>query len=77
MVMQEVAVPITNRPGPAPTHARKDPAEVNVGDTERLVSVLGAGLLAAYGLRHMPLGLGLVLLGGALAYRGVSGHCAV
>ena len=49
---------------------------VNVGDVERLVSMLGGAVIGLYGLRRLRLG-GLVLaaLGGALVYRGLSGRC--
>ena len=48
---------------------------INVGDTERWLSLLGGGLLALYMLRR-SLGT-VVLLGGAgaLLYRGLKGHC--
>lgn len=48
---------------------------MNVGDTERWLSLLGGGLLALYMLRR-SLGT-VVLLGGAggLLYRGLKGHC--
>jgi len=50
----------------------------NVGTTERLLSLLGGGVLAAYGLsRRNTSGLLLAGLGGALAYRGATGHCDV
>lgn len=54
---------------------------VNVGQNERMVSVgLGAFLLSS-GLnnltRHPIKGLLRTVLGGALLYRGVSGHCPV
>lgn len=54
---------------------------VNVGQTERMVSVgLGAFLLSS-GLgtltKHPIKGLLRTLVGGALLYRGVSGHCPV
>lgn len=50
---------------------------VNVGDAERLASVLGGGVLAVFGLARRSLGgLGLAAIGGALVYRGVTGHCA-
>jgi uncharacterized membrane protein len=49
---------------------------VNVGDGERLVSVAGGAALGLYGLSRGSLGgLALAALGGALAYRGLSGHC--
>lgn len=52
--------------------------DVNVGERERWASLIGGGLLAAYGLlRGSALRLPLVLLGGALAYRGYTGHCQV
>jgi uncharacterized membrane protein len=50
-------------------------AEINVGDIERLASLLGGGALALFGLSRRSLGgLGLAALGGALVYRGLSGH---
>lgn len=53
-------------------------ADVNVGSTERLLSVAGGGALALFGLsRRSPLGLVLALAGGDLAWRGISGHCRV
>ncbi|MCI0457490.1 MAG: SRPBCC family protein [Gemmataceae bacterium] len=49
---------------------------VNVGDLERWISVIGGGLLGALGLNRRDLpGLGLAALGGALIYRGLTGHC--
>jgi uncharacterized membrane protein len=50
--------------------------DTNVGDFERWACALGGGALVAYGLTRGTLG-GLVMagLGGALAYRGISGHC--
>jgi len=51
--------------------------QVNVGDTERWLSAVGGGALALYGLKRGGLG-GAVLLaiGGALVYRGYTGHCS-
>jgi uncharacterized membrane protein len=49
---------------------------INVGDIERWASLLGGGALAAFGLARGSLGgLGLAALGGALVYRGATGHC--
>jgi uncharacterized membrane protein len=49
---------------------------VNVGDMERLLSMLGGAVVGLYGLRRIRLsGLALAALGGALLYRGLSGHC--
>lgn len=64
----------------APTRYVEPPAPtaLNVGDAERLASVIGGGLLALYGLSQKSLG-GVILagLGGALVYRGTTGHCPV
>jgi len=49
---------------------------VNVGDFERVLSVVGGGALALYGLRRSLGNLLLMLGGGALIYRGLTGHCA-
>src|SRR5579884_3225224 len=56
-------------------HRRAQP--VNVGDTERLLSLLGGAALGLYGLSRRSLGgLALAAVGGSLIYRGASGHCA-
>lgn len=49
---------------------------INVGDRERMLSTVGGAILGLYGLHRVRLG-GVVLaaLGGALLYRGLSGHC--
>jgi hypothetical protein len=50
--------------------------KVNVDEFERLVSLVGGGLLSLYGLlRFSKIGLTLVLTGGYLIYRGLTGHC--
>jgi hypothetical protein len=50
--------------------------QLNVGEAERLGSLLGGGLLALYGLcRRSPGAIGLALAGGYLIYRGLTGHC--
>jgi uncharacterized membrane protein len=52
--------------------------EVNVGQVERQVSMWGGTLLAVYGLlRRSISGLALAAIGGALIYRGHTGHCQV
>jgi uncharacterized membrane protein len=49
---------------------------INVGEGERLASVVGGTALALYGLGRRSLGgIALATLGGLLAYRGISGHC--
>jgi len=50
---------------------------VNVGDSERWLSAVGGGALAVYGLKRGGLGGALLLaVGGALVYRGYTGHCS-
>ena len=50
--------------------------DVNVGELERVLSVMGGGLLTVFGAARGGLtGLGLAVLGGSLLYRGVTGHC--
>jgi uncharacterized membrane protein len=49
---------------------------VNVGEVERWASAVGGGGLALYGLTRGTFGgVALALVGGALLYRGVTGHC--
>jgi uncharacterized membrane protein len=56
----------------APGDARR----INVADAERWVSLLGGGALTFFGLtRGSWPGLALAAVGGALVYRGYTGHC--
>lgn len=50
--------------------------EINVGKAERILSMVGGSVLAGYGFSRPNVG-GLLLagLGGALLYRGLTGHC--
>jgi uncharacterized membrane protein len=49
---------------------------INVGHMERQLSMLGGTVLAVYGLLNRSLtGLTLAALGGALIWRGSTGHC--
>jgi uncharacterized membrane protein len=51
--------------------------EKNVGDIERVVSVLAGGSLLALGLARRTLGTGLLALAGVpLIVRGATGHCS-
>jgi len=51
---------------------------VNVGNGERVLSVMiGAGLAAGGASRRSLGGLVLTAAGGLLAYRGLSGHCQI
>src|SRR5215207_7881841 len=61
------------------SHQQLDRAEqINVGDTERQVSVVGGAILALFGLQRGGLtGLATAALGGALIHRGATGHCYV
>lgn len=56
----------------------KNKAGLNVGETERLLSAVGGGALALYGLTRGSFGgIVLALIGGGLVYRGTTGHCDV
>ncbi|HET7224861.1 MAG TPA: SRPBCC family protein [Candidatus Eisenbacteria bacterium] len=54
------------------------PGAVNVGDAERWASLLGGGVLAVYGLSRLAerdrAGALFAVMGGMLAWRGMSGH---
>ncbi len=51
---------------------------VNVGEAERWASALTGGAMVLYGLgRRSVGGLAVAVAGGAVAYRGLSGHCSV
>jgi uncharacterized membrane protein len=50
--------------------------DVNVGEAERWASAIGGGALAVYGLTRGSVGgIVMALVGGALLYRGATGHC--
>ena len=50
--------------------------QVNVGETERQLSMIGGTALAVYGMLRPSLsGLALAVIGGALIWRGHRGHC--
>ncbi|HEY8401548.1 MAG TPA: YgaP-like transmembrane domain [Cytophagaceae bacterium] len=52
--------------------------KINVGTTERILSVGAGFLLAVLGLRgNKPSNIAMTLAGGALIFRGVSGYCPV
>jgi uncharacterized membrane protein len=52
--------------------------KLNVGETERYISIAGGAILAAYGLARGSLsGLLLGCIGAGFIYRGVTGHCQV
>ena len=48
----------------------------NVSQPERMLSTVGGGVLALYGLlRRDSVGIALAAVGASLLYRGVTGHC--
>lgn len=61
-----------------PSAAQDRSGGINVGRSERLASNLGGGLLLLAGLSRRGLaGWTLAGVGGALLYRGMTGHCSV
>jgi uncharacterized membrane protein len=53
-------------------------SQINVGKTERIISIASGAVLAAIGLRKFDKeGLALTIAGGALVLRGASGFCPV
>src|SRR5215470_3474530 len=48
----------------------------NISDLERGLSLIGGGVLMLYGLRRSLGHLALMVGGGALIYRGLTGYCA-
>lgn len=54
-------------------------SSINVGTTERIVSALGGAALTVMALRDIksPGGISMLLTGGFLLVRGLSGYCAV
>lgn len=63
--------------GRATQEAQQQPAApVNVGGNERMVSVAAGAIAALMGLKRASLpGLLVAGVGGAMVYRGVTGHC--
>ena len=50
----------------------------NVGDAERMISLIGGTVIGLYGITRGTLsGLAIAGIGGALAWRGLSGNCSV
>lgn len=61
-----------------PTTDRSCNTQVNVGDVERKASIALGGLLVFCGLTRISLAtIATALAGGALIYRGMSGHCGL
>ena len=73
MARQKRQPPLSTRPK---TDHGNETGFVNVGEAERMISAIGGGALAVYGLSRGTLGgLCLAGIGGCLLYRGLSGHC--
>jgi len=61
---------------PPPTPVRPSADARNVGDEERLVSLLAGGVCLGIGVaRRGWIGLGFAAAGASLLYRAISGHC--
>jgi uncharacterized membrane protein len=76
--MSSTAIPARRVPRPSAREPAPRQPEINVGDTERLLSLLGGSALGLYGLSRLSLGgLALAAVGGSLVYRGVTGHCSL
>lgn len=64
------------RAGESP--AERHSQQVNIGNSERIISGLSGGALTLYGLKCGGLkGFSMMLMGGGLIYWGVTGHCDV
>ncbi len=74
--MVSVATPIRRKLAANRVTRGSGSPSVNVGEAERVLSALGGGALALVGLsRGHAAGWTLAALGGALLYRGLTGHC--
>lgn len=64
-------------PSPLRRHSGAQ-TDVNVSDFERWLSLIGGSALGILGLSRRSLsGLAISAVGGALVYRGISGHCSL
>lgn len=63
---------------PVRTHQKHVPLKVNVGRAERIASIAtGVGLLLAGSDQKTAIKVPLVLAGGMLAFRGITGYCPI
>jgi Protein of unknown function (DUF2892) len=68
--VQGSVLPVSGGPAPRPN------PRINVGANERLCCSLAGGALALFGLSRVSwAGLAIAAVGGALLYRGTTGHC--
>jgi uncharacterized membrane protein len=73
--MSEQATTITGQHYTRAREYHEGDHRANVGSVERSLSIIGGGALAFYGLRRSLGHLALMLGGGTLVYRGLTGHC--
>jgi hypothetical protein len=74
---RRIAVPFTGYQVELKRGAAAAAGPSNINSVERLASVLIGGALAVWGLWRAYPGLALLLIGGGLIYRGISGHSEV
>jgi uncharacterized membrane protein len=76
MAMRDAVTRAARRVGNAGSPQGDFARGINVGGAERAFSLMGGAVLGLYGLGRIRLG-GVLLagLGGALVYRGLTGHC--
>lgn len=59
----------------------EDCIDGNVGTSERILSVVAGGLILGIGvkriIKHPMTAITGITLGGALVYRGITGHCTI
>lgn len=69
----------THEPQSLPQRPQSEPParRPNMGELDRVASFVGGCALGLYGLRRSLGHLALVVGGGALVYRALSGHCPV
>ena len=61
----------------APRTNRGSARAINVGDTERILSTVAGGFVLLHGLSRLSLTtIVAAVAGGALMYRGLTGHCS-
>src|SRR5436309_683720 len=79
MVSAAASLPQTRMDIPEPTPKQRAGADqMNVGQLERVASVMIGSLLVARGIKQLSLmGLGVAGLGAALVQRGATGKCPV
>lgn len=78
MVSPATSLPLSNVDIPEPEQVRGGCCGTNVGEIERVVSILGGSMMVVGGVRRLSLpGLLMAGLGGALIHRGSTGQCGL